>query len=175
MKIRIWDPVVRIFHWSTAGIFFINYWLVDSGPLHRWLGYGVAGLLMTRTVWGVIGSPYARFRSFFPTPTRIIKYLHGLRGGEHPGYPGHNPVGAMMIFTLLVLLLLLCLSGWMMGWDMFWGVDWVEDTHETVATLLHILVGIHVAAIFLTDFFYHQGLFRSMITGFKEVYQPTEH
>ena len=71
MKIKVWDPVVRLFHWMTAFTFFTNYWLIKDGPVHRWLGYGVAGLILIRIVWGVIGSPHARFENFIPTPARV--------------------------------------------------------------------------------------------------------
>jgi len=169
MKIKVWDPVVRSFHWTTALIFFANYWLIEDGPVHRWLGYGVAALILVRVVWGVIGSPHARFADFFPTPTRLKTYLRALRRGEHPVVVGHNPLGGLMIIALLVLLSLLTATGWMMGLDVFWGVDWVEDSHEALATLIHWLVGIHVAAVILSDTLFREGLFRSMITGFKNI------
>ncbi|NNC78439.1 MAG: cytochrome B [Woeseiaceae bacterium] len=167
MKIKVWDPVVRSFHWATAFIFFANYWLIEDGPVHRWLGYGVAGLIMLRLLWGVVGSPHARFTDFFPTPARVTAYLRAILRHEHPVVIGHNPLGALMIIALLLLLSLLTASGWMMGLDAFWGVDWVEDAHETLATVIHGLVGIHVAAVVLADGLRCEGLLRAMITGYK--------
>lgn len=157
MKIKVWDPVVRSFHWATALIFFANYWLFEDGPVHRWLGYGVAALIMVRTVWGVVGSPHARFSNFFPTPARIKTYLQAIQRHEHPVVVGHNPLGGLMIITLLVLLSMLTATGWMMGLDLFWGVDWVEDSHETLATVIHVLVGIHVGAVVLSDTLLKEG------------------
>ena len=167
MKIKVWDPVVRSFHWATAFIFFANYWLTEDGPVHRWLGYGVAALIMIRVVWGVIGSPHARFSNFFPTPARVIAYLRALVRGRHPVVVGHNPLGGLMIISLLVLLSMLTATGWMMGLDLFWGIDWVEEAHEALATIIHILVGIHVTAVILSDTVLKEGLLRAMITGFK--------
>ena len=38
--IRLWDPLVRLFHWSLAGIFVANYWINETGEdWHKWLGY----------------------------------------------------------------------------------------------------------------------------------------
>ena len=174
MKIKVWDPVVRSFHWATALIFFADYWLIEDGPLHRWLGYGVAVLIMVRVVWGVIGSPHARFSNFFPTPARVRAYLKAIRRREHPVVVGHNPLGGLMIITLLVLLSMLTATGWMTGLDVFWGVDWVEDAHEALATMIHLLVAIHVTAVVLSDTLLKEGLLRAMITGFKDIPDPSK-
>ena len=169
MKVKVWDPFVRCFHWTTALIFFANYWWIDDGPVHRWLGYGVAVLIMARVVWGVVGSPHARFADFFPTPTRLKRYLRALRRHEHPVVLGHNPLGGLMIIALLLSLTTLTATGWMMGLDRFWGVDWVENAHETLASVIHVLVGVHVAAVILSDVLFEQGLFRAMVTGWKQI------
>ena len=59
----------------------------------------ILGLLVFRLVWGVLGSTYACFLQFFPTPSRIRAYLSGEWQGE-----GHNPLGALSVFALLGLL-----------------------------------------------------------------------
>lgn len=169
MKIRVWDPFVRCFHWTIALAFFADYWLIEDGPVHRWLGYGVAALIALRIVWGVVGSPHARFADFFPTPTRVRTYVRALLRREHPVVIGHNPLGGLMIVTLLALLAMLTATGWMMGLDPFWGVDWVEDAHEALASLIHVLVGIHVAAVVISDTLLGEGLLRAMITGYKNL------
>ncbi len=169
MKIKVWDPFVRCFHWTIALAFFANYWLFEDGPLHRWLGYGVAALILARVVWGVVGSPHARFSDFFPTPIRLGTYLRALLRHEHPVVLGHNPLGGLMIIALLALLAMLTATGWMMGLDRFWGVDWVEDAHETLAGMTQVFVGIHVAAVILSDVLFGQGLLRAMITGWKPI------
>ncbi len=45
-RIRVWDPLVRIFHWSLVG-FFTLAWLSaeEIQFLHEWSGYAVAGLV----------------------------------------------------------------------------------------------------------------------------------
>lgn len=168
MQTQIWDPVVRIFHWLTATGFLVDYWLIEDGQLHRWIGYGVAGLLLVRIIWGLVGSRNARFSSFFPTPSRLGAYLSALARGERPQPDGHNPVGALMVLTLMVLLAALVLSGWMSRLDMFWGVDWVEETHEILASLIQILVVVHVAAVLASDLFWKERLLRAMVTGQRD-------
>lgn len=168
-RTRVWDPFVRLFHWATATVFFTNFWLIEDGPWHRWLGYGVAILLLARVVWGIFGSPHARFMDFFPTVPRLRNYLGALRRGQHPVHAGHNPAGAVMILALLTCLAGLCISGIMMRMDMFWGVDWVEEAHESVAVATHILVALHVSAIIITDRLFGEGLLAAMIHGYKDM------
>jgi cytochrome b len=168
MSAQVWDPFIRVFHWLAAAGFLVNYWLIEDGPAHRWIGYGVAGLLVARILWGLVGTRNARFASFFPTPSRLSRYLAAIARGEHPPTEGHNPVGALMILTLLTLLSALVLSGWMMRWDLFWGVDWVEKTHKILATAIQILVVVHVSAIIFLDLVRHEGLLRAMVTGRRD-------
>ena len=42
----VWDPVVRLFHWSLAAGFAANALITDpEGDLHLYIGYGVAALI----------------------------------------------------------------------------------------------------------------------------------
>lgn len=37
--VRLWDPLVRLFHLSVAAAFFANYFLNEKGAFwHRWIG-----------------------------------------------------------------------------------------------------------------------------------------
>lgn len=48
-KIKVWDPFVRIFHWSLVILFGANALIVDDdGKLHIWIGYAVLGLVLLR-------------------------------------------------------------------------------------------------------------------------------
>ena len=111
-KIRVWDPFVRIFHWSLVTCFFIAYLSgEEESMVHIYSGYAVIGLVLARLVWGFIGTRYARFRQFLYTPASLIKYLKDLASGRPEHYNGHNPAAAWMIFTLLLCLVLTSLSG----------------------------------------------------------------
>ena len=166
--IKVWDPVVRVFHWGTAGAFIINYWFIDDGYIHEWLGYGVACLLLIRLVWGMVGSRHARFTDFFPTPARLTHYVKNLLKGKHEQTLGHNPMGGLMILVPMSLLAGICLTGWFMTLDMFWAVPWPEEVHELLANLTQALVFVHVAVVLMMDVFFKEGLIRAMITGKKK-------
>ena len=59
---RVWDPLVRVFHWSLVACVLLNLFVVDDGEdLHQWLGYAASALVGVRVVWGFIGPRHARF------------------------------------------------------------------------------------------------------------------
>ena len=165
---KVWDPVVRLFHWGTAAAFLTNYWFIEDGDIHEWLGYGIACLLFIRIIWGFVGSQHARFSDFFPTPSKLKCYVTTLVKGEHASTVGHNPIGGLMILTLMCLLAGISLTGWFMTLDMFWGVPWPEEVHELLADITQGLVFVHVAVILIMDIFFKEGLVRAMITGRKK-------
>ena len=102
-KTRVWDPLIRIFHWSLVAGFSIA-WLTgdDAGDLHIYSGYAVIGLITFRLLWGFVGSRYARFSDFIASPAAVVEYLKGIVSGKPRHYLGHNPAGGWMILALLI-------------------------------------------------------------------------
>ncbi|MCP1335118.1 cytochrome b/b6 domain-containing protein [Futiania mangrovi] len=173
--IRVWDPLVRIFHWTLVASFAVAWATAeDRGGLHEWAGYAAAALITFRLAWGLAGPKYARFRQFVRAPSEVLGYLKAsLRGGE-PRYVGHNPAGGLMIVGLLAGLAGTALTGWMYTLDRFWGADWVEETHEALATLLLAMVGLHVAGALFASMRHGENLVRAMITGRKRAPGPLD-
>ena len=53
-EIKVWDPVVRVFHWATVLLCVLNLFILEEGARnHRYAGYALAGLLALRIVWGL--------------------------------------------------------------------------------------------------------------------------
>ncbi len=166
--VKVWDPLVRIFHWSLVVSFALAWISADEwDDLHIWAGYAAAGLIAFRLVWGLFGPRYARFRQFVRSPGAVAAYVGNLLIGRERRYLGHNPAGGAMIVALIASLALLCLTGWMYTLDLFWGSDWLEEIHEVLANLLLVLVGLHVAGVILASLKHHENLARAMITGRK--------
>jgi len=183
-EVKVWDPVVRTCHWFTVMVVLINTTILDEGSIHEVLGYSVAVLLAVRVIWGFIGSKYARFSTFFPTKKRLKKHLGGLfladkplvnkpleghASGDHTML-GHNPLGALMIFNLLLTLSVVCLTGHFMTTDRFWGSEIMEDTHEAFVTYLLVSVVIHVAGVLIESFRTRVNLISAMVTGKKKLH-----
>jgi len=111
-RVRVWDPLVRVFHWSLVVGFFTAYLTEDDLlDVHVVAGYVVMGLVVFRLAWGVIGSHHARFGNFVKSPAVTIAYLRSILSGHPSRFLGHNPAGAAMIVALLVCLAVTVVSG----------------------------------------------------------------
>jgi cytochrome b len=113
MKIsKVWDPFVRIFHWSlVAGVITQLATADDFKSVHANVGYLIAVLLILRIIWGFVGSRHARFKDFIYPPADVFAYLKGLIQGRPKHYIGHNPAGGAMVCALLLVLALTALAG----------------------------------------------------------------
>ena len=110
-EVRVWDPLVRLFHWSLVLTFTLAYFTGEEDTLwHIYSGYIVLGLISFRLLWGFIGSKHARFSDFVTGFGGVMNYLKSLtRTPKH--YLGHNPASGWMIIALLVGLFVTTLSG----------------------------------------------------------------
>ncbi len=102
--IYVWDLPLRIFHWLLVITLVLSYLTGKQNGLwlewHARLGLLIIALLVFRVVWGFVGSTYARFRNFLPTPADLRNYL-----SSEWFAPGHTPLGALSIFAMLSLAL----------------------------------------------------------------------
>lgn len=163
----VWDPLVRITHWAVAALVLANFLNEAGDAAHRYAGYAVLVLVGLRLIWGLVGSPHARLRSFWPTPARVFAYVAALLRGRAPRYLGHNPAAAVMMLLLWAVLLGLGLSGWLMRSDAFWGEAWLEAVHELLANSLLLLLPLHVLAAILESWREHDNLIAAMLHGKK--------
>jgi len=167
-RILVWDAPVRVFHWLTV-LSFAGAWLTAESErwrlLHVTLGYTMAGLVVFRLLWGLVGTRHARFATFVRGPAAAGRYLRSLFGGEPEHHTGHNPAGALAIVALLTLALGVSFT----GWAHFNGVlgGWTEDAHEAFANAMLALVGLHVAAVLLASRLHGENLVAAMISGHK--------
>lgn len=167
--VRVWDPVVRLFHWTLVAAFATAFLAEEGGRLHDAAGYVVLGLIGLRLIWGIVGPVHARFANFVPAPAQLVGYLRSVVQGRPERYLGHNPAGGAMIVLLLAAVLCAAGSGWLMITDRFWGVPWVEEVHETSAWLALALIGVHVLGVLVSSLLHRENLVRAMITGTKPV------
>ncbi len=183
-EVRVWDPLVRVFHWSLVVFFMIAFATEDDWLyLHSFAGYSITGLLMFRILWGLIGTRHARFSDFITPPSTVREYLKSMLSGRPKHYLGHNPAGGMMVITMLVVLLLTAFSGMAtlateglgpLANTFFagWSEDWLEDIHETLANLALLLVIIHIAGVILSSVVHGENLIKAMIHGRKHSQPP---
>jgi cytochrome b len=167
--VRVWDPFVRLFHWSLV-VFFTAAWLTgdEIDWLHELLGYGVLALVGLRLVWGFVGSPHARFRDFSFGPATTFAYARDALAMRAKRYLGHNPLGAAMVFALLAGLVVTGGSGWLLTTDLLGHEPkWLEETHEVAANLMLVLIATHIAGVIFSSLSHGENLARSMVSGMK--------
>jgi len=191
--IYVWDPLVRIFHWSLVLAFSIAYLTEDDlMAVHEFAGYVVLGLVGFRIVWGLIGTRYARFSDFIYRPASIIRYIKTLTGPNPPHYIGHNPAGGLMVILLLVMLALTSWTG-IKAYEIEStaqaglsitlvnaayadddhkkgdeGNEFWEEIHEASANLTLFLIFVHIAGVLASSLIHRENLVRAMITGYKQ-------
>lgn len=166
--VRVWDPIVRMFHWSLV-VSFAVAWLTgdELKTVHEVAGYIILGLLVVRLAWGVVGTRHARFMDFVRGPVAVFGYLRDMASGHPRRYLGHNPAGGAMVVALLLMLVAITATGIMMTTDAYWGVEWVEEVHEVAANLTLLLVGLHLAGVGLASYQHRENLVKAMVTGDK--------
>lgn len=169
-RLKVWDPFVRVFHWSLVTAFGANALVLDDDTkLHQWVGYAVVALVVMRILWGLIGTRYARFSSFPPSLKGSLGQLREMVGGIRNIHVGHTPLGALMIYNLLLAMLVIGASGWLMTTDAFWGVEWPEHLHEAAVAWAEISVVLHIAAVIFESWRTSVNLPRAMVTGCKDL------
>ena len=180
-SIKVWDPLVRLFHCRLVASFTLAYLSEDDWmDLHVYAGYTLLGLLAFRLVWGFIGPRHARFADFVRRPSVVLEYLRELLVLRAPRYLGHNPAGGAMIVLLLLGLVLTSitglaaygaegygpLAGWTAG-QAGLGREAMEEVHEFSANLTLLLIFIHIAGVLVSSVLHKENLVRAMITGRK--------
>lgn len=166
-NVRVWDPVVRLFHWSLVFAFTLAWVTGDEiKSLHEFAGYTIAGLLAVRITWGFAGSTHARFSDFVYRPSAVTGYLLDTLRLRAKRFLGHNPAGGAMVLALIATLLTICTTGVTMA-ETNWGMPLVKDIHEVAATLALMLVGFHLVGVLVASLEHRENLVWAMITGRK--------
>ena len=171
----VWDHTVRLIHWYFPLAIGVMWWSGEQGrmEIHAWVGYSLLICVLTRIVWGVIGSEAARFNHFVRGPGEVQRYL---KSGGH--YAGHNPLGALSVLALLALLLSQTVSGTMSSDDIlfegpfaYWADDWsgvIGGWHETNWRLLQGFIALHLISIGWYQWKKRQPLVQTMIRGHSD-------
>jgi cytochrome b len=180
-RVLVWDWTVRVFHWLLVLGVAAMWWTGEQGAMdwHRRIGLVLVGLIVYRLAWGLIGSGTARFSRMLVWPDTRVSYMRDLFARRHRPHFGHNPVGSLSVFAMLLALVTQVTTG-LFSVD----VDGLEsgplarkvsfetgrlfaEIHETSFKVLLALIALHVAAIAAYVFLFRDNLVRPMLTGHR--------
>lgn len=182
-RVLVWDLPVRLMHWTlvlaVAGSWATQELEGDWFQYHVWCGYTVLLVAATRIVWGFVGTRHARFGAFLRGPGAVFGYARGLFGRGAGQHAGHNPLGALMVVALLLLLLTMATTGLfandqiMASGPLYGHVsgatsDRLTSIHKQLFDLLLVAIALHVAAAFFYLLVRRDNLILPMITGRKD-------
>ena len=166
--VKVWDPLVRICHWTLVTAVALAWATKEGwGAWHEWLGYAALVVVAVRISWGFFGPMEARFLTFVRSPGETLSYAKRVLDKLEERHLGHNPLGGWMIVLLLTNVLLVGLSGWLFTTDEYWGVEWVEKLHEALANALLVLIALHLAGVIFTSLRHRENLAAAMVHGRK--------
>ena len=187
-KTRVWDVPLRLFHWTLVILIVSQIVTVSIGgnlmEFHVLGGYAILTLILFRFVWGMVGTPNARFVNFVRGPLAIFRYARSLSGSDHDRYLGHNPLGGWSVIAMLTSIVVQAVSGLFVDDDILTtGPLWkyVSDDvasifgaiHETNALVLTTLICLHTGAILFYLVRKKDNLIVPMFNGLKAI--PDTH
>lgn len=182
VPVRVWDRPTRLFHWALV-VCLAGSWITgEQGMLdwHERFGLTALALVVFRLVWGVVGGEFARFTSFVRGPGAVLRYLRETAAGRHPEHAGHNPLGALAVLALLLLVGTQATLGLFASDDILYegplyhlaGYDLsstLTGWHHQIFDILLIAVIVHVVAVFAYMIFLRNDLILPMVTGVKRM------
>jgi cytochrome b len=188
---RNWDPVVKLTHWSIVAAVLCNGVFTEGGSWpHIWVGYALAGMLVLRLLWGLVGPREARFSAFPPSLPRALAHIREIRAGKVHDQPSHNPLGALMVYAIWGTLGIIIASGIAMaglppravthdhhgveqaaqsvdeeGEDGEGEESPLGEMHEAAVNLLYLLIVLHLGGVVFETRRSGRGLVLAMLPG----------
>lgn len=185
----VWDLPVRIFHWalvlSVLTAYVTHLLGVAYFKYHLWSGYAVLVLVLFRVIWGIVGTRHARFGNFVRGPVTTLRYARDWLRGREPHFAGHNPLGAVMVIVLLLVLFAQAAFG-LFGNDEIFNTGplyaYIDNELSLKLTSWHRqlfywiagFIGLHVLAVLAHRIVKRERLVRAMITGRKPKHKLSE-
>lgn len=186
-QIKVWDPLVRIFHWGLVAAVTVAYLVEEDWiAIHTLAGYTVLGLVLFRILWGIVGTHHARFSNFVRPVPEAFAYAKNVLRFRAERHVGHNPAAGLMIAMLLVSLTATTMTGLaiygigdqagpMAGLannaDPIWE-DVFEEIHEFFASLTVLLALTHVGGVLVESVVHRENLVYAMFSGRKRAEAP---
>jgi cytochrome b len=170
----LWDLPTRLFHWLVVACLPLSWWSAETEryDVHEWLGYTIITLVISRVIWGFIGSRHSRFGDFIVGPGKVLAYVRG----QGSASAGHNPLGGWSVLVLLLLLLGQAVSGLFNTDDVLFSGplyyaastgfrDAMGQVHDIAFYALVGLVCLHILVVLYRQLRLKEKLLQAMLKG----------
>jgi len=184
-RVYVWTLPTRLFHWLFVALI-LGAWVSTNEDrwlsIHVALGSALAGLLVFRLLWGVMGPKYSRFSDFSFQISALKEYLGGIFNPSRQ-YIGHNPAASYIMIAMFITVGLAILSGFLaygiqenhgllafLHTEAFREMDLFKEVHEFFVNVLWILIAAHVGGV-LVDRLLHteERILISIFDGHKNM------
>jgi cytochrome b len=141
--VKVWDPLVRVFHWSLVFLFLLAFITEDDWlDLHVLAGYAVSFLIGFRLLWGLVGTRNAL------VVLLLSVALVSFTGMTMVASEGQGPLAGTFFSS--------------------WDGDWMEEVHEFFANFTLLMVFAHVSGVLASSLLEGENLVKAMVTGRKK-------
>ena len=173
--IKVWSLPTRLLHWVLVCAFVVAFYTATSElkrDIHVDAGYVAGIVIILRWFYGFLMKDFSAFRRFPPNPDAGIAYIKGIVTGKAKRYLGHNPAGALAIYTMLTIGALTIITGYMSFNDIVVPFGLIDDEqmkvfHNYAAHAWLWVVGVHLVGVAVGCLIHRENLVLSMITGYK--------
>lgn len=173
--IKVWSIHTRLMHWMLVISFGFAFYTRNSEmmrDIHVDAGYIAGAVLAARWLLGFIMHDFSAFRRFPPRPAAGVSYLISLFKGQAKRYIGHNPAGALAVYSMLVIGSLTIISGYMSFNEIpfpfgLLNEDQVKALHHYTADAWVVIICGHIIGVIASSLAHKENLPLAMITGNK--------
>jgi cytochrome b len=175
-RVEVWDFPTRVFHWLLVLLILVSWFTGEeegvAAQVHLISGEIIAGMLVFRLVWGFIGGEHARFADFAAGPNAVLRHVRDLMSSKPHRHLGHNPLGGLAVFLLLITTGVIVATGLFSGEDEMrgpfagLGPD-LSEAHEVAFRVLQALVVVHILGVIVETLRARDPLVPAMIRGWK--------
>jgi cytochrome b len=176
-RVEVWDVPTRVFHWTLVVLILVAWFTGEergaAAQIHRLAGEIIAGMLVFRLVWGFVGGEHARFADFAAGPNAIIAHFRDLLSPAPHRHLGHNPLGGVAVFLLLLTTAVIVATGLFSeghgadGPFAAYGPEEISEVHEIAFRVLQALVVVHILGVIVETVTAKDALVPAMVRGWK--------
>lgn len=168
------DAPTRMFHWLFA-LSFLGAYLTADGErwrmLHVTLGYTLAGLLVFRVLYGLLGPRQSGlgllWRKLGGAPAWLVSLSRARALSAINWRQGQNLLMALAVVALLAMVAPLTLTGYATfnDWGDVLGGDWLGELHEFFGEAILFVVLAHIGLVAGLSLLRRKNQAQPMLTG----------